>query len=112
MRYKPDGPRRFLFFILVVAVAIAVAGGAVMLLWNAVLPAVGSVRELDYPQGLGLLLLCRILFGGFGKRGTRSWGGHRGVQWREKWKGMSDADRTRFREEWKARCAAKREHEE
>lgn len=109
MRYQPGGPRRFPIFLLAVAVVVAVAGAVVMVLWNAVLPTVAPVRELNYPQALGLLMLCRILFGGWGRSGGRPWGSHRGAQWRAKWKGMSEEDRVRFRDEWKARCAAKRE---
>lgn len=113
MRYQPGGPRRFLMFLFVVAAVVAAAGAVVMVLWNAVLPRVVAVNTLSYPQALGLLTLCRILFGGFSGRGNaRPWAGHRGAHWREKWKGMSDEERMRFREEWKARCAAKRERSE
>ena len=111
MRYSSRGARRFPVFLLVVSAFVAAGGAVVMALWNAVLPRVADVRALNYPQALGLLVLCRILFGGFGRGG--GWGGgHRGAHWREKWKGMSDEERMRFREEWKARCAVKREHEE
>lgn len=49
------------------AVAFAyVAGTIVMLLWNWLLPPLFGWRELTVWQGLGLLALCRILFGGFG----------------------------------------------
>lgn len=108
MRYQPRGPRRVLGFLLVIAAFAAAGGAVVMVLWNAVLPKVVTVQTLTYPQALGLLALCRILFGGFGGRGSgRPWGGHRGAHWRDKWKGMSDEERMRFREEWKARCAAR-----
>jgi hypothetical protein len=38
----------------------------VMLLWNAVMPGLLGADSLDYPRAAGLLLLCRILFGGLG----------------------------------------------
>jgi hypothetical protein len=38
----------------------------VMLLWNAVLPGLLGVGSLTYLQAAGLLLLCRVLFGGLG----------------------------------------------
>jgi hypothetical protein len=41
-------------------------GYVVMLLWNAVLPALLSVRSISYWQSVGLLALARILVGGFG----------------------------------------------
>ena len=39
---------------------------AVMLIWNAILPSLMAVGSLTYLQAAGLLLLCRILFGGLG----------------------------------------------
>jgi len=45
---------------------LALFGLAVMLLWNAVLPGLMPVGRLDYPRAVGLLALCRILFGGLG----------------------------------------------
>jgi hypothetical protein len=38
----------------------------VMLLWNAVMPDLLEVGSLNWLQAAGLLLLCRILFGGLG----------------------------------------------
>jgi len=45
---------------------LALFGLAVMLLWNAVLPGLVGVGQLDYPRAVGLLALCRLLFGGLG----------------------------------------------
>ncbi len=47
-----------------------IGGEVVMLLWNWLAPALFGLREVTFWQALGLLALCRILFGGFG-------GGHR-----------------------------------
>lgn len=103
--YPRHRNRRFLFLPLMLA-AFAAAGFVVMLLWNAVLPEVVQVRRLDYPRALGLLLLCRILVGGWRMGGDAMRGGaHAG--WQRKWAAMSDEDRERFRDEWKRRCAAK-----
>ncbi len=45
----------------------AAAGSAiVMLLWNAIIPAVIGWGSLNFWQAAGLLILCRILFGHFG----------------------------------------------
>lgn len=77
--------------------AAAVLGGAVMLLWNLVVPGLfaGSL-PIDYWRALGLLALCRILFGGFRGHGGM---GH-GRRWRQ-WQAMSDDERAQF----KQRCA-------
>jgi hypothetical protein len=82
-------------------VAVAVLGAVVMGLWNAVLPGLfsGSVNPIGYWQGLGLLLLCRILFGGF--RGRGGWHGRE--QW-EKWQAMTPEERAQFRKAGPAFC--------
>jgi hypothetical protein len=51
------------------AVFVFVAGGVVMLLWNWLLPSLFGWPRITMWQGFGLLALCRILFGGFGKGG-------------------------------------------
>lgn len=42
---------------------------ATMLLWNVLLPAIFGIVTITYWQALGLLVLGRLLFGGFGKGG-------------------------------------------
>jgi hypothetical protein len=43
-----------------------IGGEIVMRLWNWLLPLLFGWREITFWQGLGLLALCRILFGGHG----------------------------------------------
>src|SRR2546421_3537029 len=50
-----------------------IGGEVVMLLWNWLAPALFGLRQITFWQALGLLALCRILFGGFGLGG----GSHR-----------------------------------
>jgi hypothetical protein len=72
--------------------AIAVLGLVVMLLWNASVPGVFSgVRTLDYRQALCLLVLSRILVGGF-----RGRGGLRGRRW-QRLEDLTPEERARFR---------------
>jgi hypothetical protein len=52
-----------LIFLLAFAAVIAV----VMLLWNALLPEIFGIASINYWQSAGLLILSRLLFGGFGK---------------------------------------------
>jgi hypothetical protein len=57
---------------ILVLIAIAALGYLVMLLWNAVVPVVfAGVHPVDYWRALGLLVLSRVLFGGFRGRGYR-----------------------------------------
>ncbi|WP_336516254.1 hypothetical protein [Pollutibacter soli] len=80
----------------------------VMLLWNALMPDIFSLKELSYWQSVGLLLLARILTGNFYKPGGPRMA-HRGFgpprHLFEKWKTMTPEERDRFKEEWRKRCA-------
>ncbi len=72
--------------------AAALMGGAVMALWNWLVPSlVTGAQPIDYPHALGLLLLGRLLAGGFGQRGR-----HHGAM-RARWAQMSDEERQKFR---------------
>jgi hypothetical protein len=79
-----------------IVVGVAVAGGLVMTLWNAVMPDVfAGIRPIDYWHALGLMLLSRILFVG-GLRGRGGMGHHPG--WR-KWQAMTQEEREQFRQD-------------
>lgn len=54
------------FGVLFAATLALVFGYAVMLLWNALMPGIFALPSLTYWQGVGLLLLARILMGGMG----------------------------------------------
>lgn len=98
------GPRgRFLWFGLVALAAVLALGGLVAGLWNAILPAALHAGPLSYWQGVGLLVLCRVLFGSLGTgRGGRGWGGPRGPHF-AKWQRLSPDERQQFRRQWQAR---------
>jgi len=54
------------------AVFIVIGGAFVMLLWNWLLPPLFGWPEIGFWQALGLLALCRVLFGGHGFRTSTS----------------------------------------
>jgi hypothetical protein len=88
MRFKG----RCFFKVPLALVAIVVLGWVVMSLWNWVMPALfAGARTIDFLHALGLLVLSRILFGGF--RGRGGWQGRGG--WR-KWERMSPEEREHF----------------
>lgn len=61
---------RFRFFIpLIILAVVALLALAVRGLWNGVLADVLDVKAITYWQALGILVLARILFGGFPRRG-------------------------------------------
>jgi Ca2+/H+ antiporter, TMEM165/GDT1 family len=86
----------------VLGVALVTAlGFIVMGLWNALIPSLFGGPLLRFWQALGLLVLSRILFGGF--RGFRGHGGH---GWRrramyDRWEKMTPEERERFRDGFK-----------
>ena len=81
-------PPAFLLFI-------AAGGLVVQMLWNWLLPEIAGWREITFWQALGLLALCRILFGGRGGPGFgRS---HFRRRLGERWEQMTPEERERFR---------------
>ncbi len=57
----------FLLRILLGLAFVAVISLVVMLLWNALLPAIFGLKAISYLQALGLLILSKIIFSGFGR---------------------------------------------
>jgi hypothetical protein len=71
---------------------VLVGGEVVRLLWNWLAPAIFGWREVTFWQALGLLALCRVLFGGFGRHG--------GYRFTSR---MSSEERERFRQRMRER---------
>ncbi len=82
--------------ILAMVAFVAVGGEVVMKLWNWLLPALFGWRQITFWQGLGILVLCRILFGGFGGHGGQR-SKFRG-RMRERCQRMTPEERERFRQ--------------
>ena len=61
------------------ALFVVIGGEIVKVLWNWLLPPLFGWHPLTFWQALGMLALCRILFGGMGLRGgaRSSWRRHR-----------------------------------
>src|SRR5215469_9046837 len=76
--------------------AVAAFGFIVMSLWNWLAPALFGARPISFWQALGILVLSKILFGGF--RGRPGHGGHWRRRMRERWERMSPEERERFRQ--------------
>lgn len=99
------GPVRFFIFLLFGGLAALAVGALVMLLWNAVLPDLVGVKEISYWQSVGLLILCRILFGSFRPKGGRPRQMGLSPQLKAKLMNMSEEERLAFKEEMRRRCA-------
>lgn len=89
-------------FFLFVPLIIALVSTVVMLLWNSILPDLLGIKQINFWQSAGLLLLCKILFGGFGF--GRNQGGKE-MDFKERWMNrMGSEDKQKMREEWLKRC--------
>lgn len=93
---------RFLRFVVFAVLFVAVFSFVVMSLWNWLMPALFGWHAITYWQALGILVLSKILFGGF--RG----GPGRHFYWRrrmmERWEKMTPEEREKFRESFRGYC--------
>ena len=90
-------------FLIAVTAFIFLFGWIVMLLWNAVMVPAAHAGVITLWQGLGLLVLSRILVGGFGGRGRR-----RGNNFcNEKWDNMSEERKEAIKEKLKQRWGSR-----
>ena len=95
---------RGLKFVLFAAMFVTVCGFVVMSLWNWLMPALFGWHLINFWQAVGILVLSKILFGGFR--------GHPGrhLYWRrrmlERWEQMTPDEREKFRHGMRGRCGA------
>ncbi len=97
--------KKIIGFIVLAIALTALLGYIVMSLWNCVLVAVLHLSVITFWQALGILILSKILFGGFKGR----WGGGpRSHKWKkemqEKWHTMTPEEREKIKQEWRNRC--------
>jgi hypothetical protein len=97
--------------ILGIALFTYVGGQIVMHLWNWLLPPLFGWRQIAFWQALGILVLCRILFGGLGghHHSNRSNVRRRVVdrmadRMADRWEHMTPEERERFRQRIRERC--------
>lgn len=82
-------------------------------LWNILLPDILGVKAINYWQAFGILLLSKILFGGFNGakekfRRRQSMDGQN--NWKQKFETQfcgSEEEREKFKEMWKQRIESK-----
>lgn len=83
---------------------VALGGALVQMLWNWLMPALFGWPALTFWQALGLLALCRILFGGLGAHGGPGARARRRVA--ERLDHLSPETRERIRERLRQREGA------
>jgi hypothetical protein len=86
---------------LALVIFIGIGGEVVMRLWNWLAPALFGWRQITFWQALGLLVLCRILFGGFGHG---SHGSNFQRRMAERQERMTPEEREKFRQGMRFRC--------
>jgi hypothetical protein len=87
--------------ILGMLVFIVIGGEIVLHLWNWLLPPLFSLPHITFWQALGLLALCRILFGGFGLAGSGRSNFRRRME--ERCEQMTPEERERIRQRMRER---------
>lgn len=77
----------------------------VMWLWNLLLPEITGVKAVTFWQAMGILVLSKILFGGFGGKHGKGWRAKEKFRrMKEEHCGMSEQEKQRLKELWKKRC--------
>lgn len=95
---------RVLKFVVMAALIITLLSFVVMRLWNWLTPVLFGWPVINFWQAAGLLILSKILFGGFRGRTGRHW------YWRhrmmERWEQMTPEERMKFRQTARGRCGS------
>jgi hypothetical protein len=94
--------KRVLKIAAIAVLAAAVFGFVVMSLWNWLAPAVFGLRTITFWQALGVLILGKVLFGGF--RGRPGFGGYAWRRANGRWQEMTPEEREQFRQGLFSRC--------
>ncbi|MDR3235851.1 MAG: hypothetical protein LBT48_03890 [Prevotellaceae bacterium] len=85
----------FFKFLFGALVAVSVFSAAVMWLWNVLIPDIFGLTPISFWQALGLLILARLFFSGFGY-GRKFGGGFDKNRLRKKWQKMTPEERLQF----------------
>jgi hypothetical protein len=94
--------RRGVKIAIFVVLAVLVFTFIVMSLWNWLMPALFGLRTITFWQAMGLLVLSKILLGGF--RGRSGGGMHWRRRMMERWEKMTPEEREKFRQGMRGRC--------
>jgi hypothetical protein len=90
-------------FVVLVVLGVAALAAVVMALWNWLLPSMFGFKEIGYLQAMGVLLLSKILFGGF-----RGHGGH-GRWHHQRLEQMTPEEREKFQTGMRGCCGKSKE---
>jgi hypothetical protein len=85
-----------------VVLAVLALSFVVMSLWNWLMPTLFRLPAVSFWQSMGLLVLSKILLGGF--RGRPGGGMHWRRRMMERWEQMTPEEREKFRQGMRGRC--------
>jgi hypothetical protein len=106
---KRHGLFRVLKIALFATLAVTVLSFVVMGLWNVLMPTIFAVRAISFWQALGLLVLSKILFGGFRPHAEG------GPRWRrrmmQRWEQMTPEEREKFKQGMRHGCGLRQKAE-
>jgi hypothetical protein len=91
-------------FVLFAALFLAISGLVVMRLWNWLTPPLFGWHVLTFWQAVGLLILSKLLLGGF--RGRPVWNPYWRRRMMERWERMTPEEREKFRQGMRGRCGS------
>ncbi|MBC8109498.1 MAG: hypothetical protein H7Y04_00400 [Verrucomicrobia bacterium] len=92
---------------------VSLIGLVVMTLWNQILVPTMDVKMLNLGQGVGLFLLFRILTGGiFSMWGWQHYRRNWKKNWAEKFSGMNEEEREKFRQLYLHQCGNKSRYQQ
>ena len=95
---------KYLFYGIFMLLFVAVFGFVVQYLWNWLMPDLFGLSELTYWKALGLLVLSKILFSGFGRKGHSHNGSGKHIwkrKFQQKWENMTEEEREKYRGCWR-----------
>lgn len=90
--------------IVILSIVLAGFGQAVLHLWNWLMPGLFGLHTITYWQGVGLIALSWLLFGGLRGLGFHGSGRNWRARMLERWERMTPEERERFRQGMRGRC--------
>jgi hypothetical protein len=99
--------KRKLFFFPLFIIGFFGMSAVVMLLWNWIIPSISTFAALTYWKAMGLLVLSKILFGGFHfNRHKQKMHQHfeQHAPFKDKFLEMTDEEKNEFKNQFKSRC--------
>lgn len=95
---------KLVMFIVFAPLFVVIFGFVTMWLWNWLMPVLFGLHAISFWQAMGLVVLSKILFGGFHSRGGRRYSRHWRGRMRERWEKMTPEERDKFRQSMRERC--------